>query len=96
VLAYRAVAIWLPAPAGLLAIGALRARVARWTAEDARVAAANDPAAEIAPLPVADVAPLPVADVAPGAEGGVRVLERPSVLVRTPLRPRRTADCPAC
>jgi uncharacterized membrane protein YbhN (UPF0104 family) len=35
VLAYRAVAIWLPAPLGLAALGALRARVARWAREDA-------------------------------------------------------------
>ncbi len=35
VLAYRAVAIWLPAPLGLAALGALRARVARWAGEDA-------------------------------------------------------------
>ena len=34
VLAYRAVAIWLPAPLGLAALGALRARVARWGRED--------------------------------------------------------------
>ncbi len=34
VLAYRAVAIWLPAPLGLAALGALRARVARWARED--------------------------------------------------------------
>jgi uncharacterized membrane protein YbhN (UPF0104 family) len=34
VLAYRAVAIWLPAPLGLAALGALRARVARWSRED--------------------------------------------------------------
>ena len=35
VLAYRAVAIWLPAPLGLAALGALRARLARWSREDA-------------------------------------------------------------
>jgi uncharacterized membrane protein YbhN (UPF0104 family) len=35
VFAYRAVAIWLPAPLGLTALGALRARVGRWTREDA-------------------------------------------------------------
>jgi uncharacterized membrane protein YbhN (UPF0104 family) len=35
VLAYRAVAIWLPAPLGLAALGALRMRVARWAREDA-------------------------------------------------------------
>jgi putative heme transporter len=38
VLAYRAVAIWLPAPLGLAALGALRARVARWSREDASAA----------------------------------------------------------
>ena len=41
VFAYRAVAIWLPAPAGLVALGALRARVARWAAEDAAPAEAS-------------------------------------------------------
>ena len=30
VLAYRAVAIWLPAPIGLVALGGLRRTVARW------------------------------------------------------------------
>jgi uncharacterized membrane protein YbhN (UPF0104 family) len=35
VLAYRAVAIWLPAPIGLAALGALRRTAARWTREDA-------------------------------------------------------------
>ena len=37
VLAYRAVAIWLPAPMGLAALGALRSRVGRWTREDTDV-----------------------------------------------------------
>jgi hypothetical protein len=35
VLAYRAVAIWLPAAIGLAALGGLRRTVARWTLEDA-------------------------------------------------------------
>jgi uncharacterized membrane protein YbhN (UPF0104 family) len=35
VLAYRSVAIWLPAPIGLLALGNLRRTVARWSAHDA-------------------------------------------------------------
>jgi hypothetical protein len=35
VLAYRAIAIWLPAAVGLAALGALRRTVARWTLEDA-------------------------------------------------------------
>jgi uncharacterized membrane protein YbhN (UPF0104 family) len=34
VLAYRAVAIWLPAPIGLVALGSLRKTMARWGAED--------------------------------------------------------------
>jgi hypothetical protein len=34
VLAYRAVAIWLPAAIGLAALGGLRRTVARWTLED--------------------------------------------------------------
>jgi uncharacterized membrane protein YbhN (UPF0104 family) len=35
VLAYRAVAIWVPAPVGLLALTSLRRTVARWAREDA-------------------------------------------------------------
>jgi hypothetical protein len=35
VLAYRAVAIWLPAPLGLAALGALRSRVKSWSRDDA-------------------------------------------------------------
>jgi putative heme transporter len=35
VLAYRAVAIWLPAPIGVAALGGLRRTVARWSREDA-------------------------------------------------------------
>jgi uncharacterized membrane protein YbhN (UPF0104 family) len=34
VLAYRAIAIWLPAPIGLATLGALRKTINRWTAED--------------------------------------------------------------
>jgi uncharacterized membrane protein YbhN (UPF0104 family) len=34
VLAYRAIAIWLPAPVGLVGLAALRARIARWGRED--------------------------------------------------------------
>ena len=39
VLAYRAVAIWLPAPVGLLALTSLRRTVVRWAKEDGAVAA---------------------------------------------------------
>ena len=35
VLAYRSVAIWLPAPIGLIALAGLRRTVARWNREDA-------------------------------------------------------------
>jgi uncharacterized membrane protein YbhN (UPF0104 family) len=37
VFAYRAVAIWLPAPIGLVALGGLRKTVARWGREDAGI-----------------------------------------------------------
>ena len=47
VLAYRSVAIWLPAPLGLAALASLRARMARWAREDA--------AAPLAPVPAAVV-----------------------------------------
>jgi uncharacterized membrane protein YbhN (UPF0104 family) len=40
VLAYRAVAIWLPSPVAIGAVPALRATVARWGREDAVVASA--------------------------------------------------------
>jgi uncharacterized membrane protein YbhN (UPF0104 family) len=57
VLSYRALAIWLPAPVGLAALGGLRKTVARWGAE-------AEPAA--APAPAA--APVPGRSWAPGRE----------------------------
>ena len=48
VLAYRSVAIWLPAPIGLVALGGLRRTIARWSAEDAP---------EPLDVPAADAAP---------------------------------------
>jgi uncharacterized membrane protein YbhN (UPF0104 family) len=42
VLAYRAIAIWLPAPIGLAALGGLRRTIARWGDEDAPEAAAPE------------------------------------------------------
>src|SRR4051794_12683204 len=39
VLAYRAIAIWLPAPIGLATLGGLRRTIGRWTDEDAPAAA---------------------------------------------------------
>ena len=41
VLSYRALAIWLPAPVGLAALGSLRRTVARWGAEERRRGAAR-------------------------------------------------------
>jgi hypothetical protein len=42
VLAYRAVAIWIPAPIGLVALSKLRRTMARWAREDEPVVAAED------------------------------------------------------
>jgi hypothetical protein len=42
VLAYRAIAIWLPTPIGLAALGGLRRTIARWGAEDRAVPAGAD------------------------------------------------------
>jgi uncharacterized membrane protein YbhN (UPF0104 family) len=49
VLAYRAVAIWLPAPIGLVALGALRRTIARWGREttEAPVVVVVPPAAPL-------------------------------------------------
>jgi len=54
VLSYRALAIWLPAPVGLAALGSLRRTVARWSAEelDAAPAEAAKPAPRWRPEPV--------------------------------------------
>jgi uncharacterized membrane protein YbhN (UPF0104 family) len=43
VLAYRALAIWIPAPIGLVALGKLRRTMARWASEDA----APEPVVEV-------------------------------------------------
>jgi hypothetical protein len=54
VLAYRAIAIWLPAPIGLAALPGLRRTIARWSAEDAPVPApapATVRALPLRPLP---------------------------------------------
>jgi uncharacterized membrane protein YbhN (UPF0104 family) len=57
VLAYRAVAIWLPAPLGLAALGALRARVARWSREDEEAAEWVATIVDPIPIPVLAAAP---------------------------------------
>jgi putative heme transporter len=76
VLAYRAVAIWLPAPVGLIGLGALRARIARWGRED-------EQAAELA---TAIVAP---ALVAPALNAPARPVVRPALA--TPCACARSA-----
>jgi uncharacterized membrane protein YbhN (UPF0104 family) len=50
VLAYRAIAIWVPAPVGLVALSALRRTIAAWGREDAVEAPAE---VEPAPVPAA-------------------------------------------
>jgi hypothetical protein len=57
VLAYRAVAIWLPAAAGLLALGSLRRTLDRWAREDER-----PPAPVAVPRFRRPAAPLPAYD----------------------------------
>jgi uncharacterized membrane protein YbhN (UPF0104 family) len=53
VLAYRALAIWLPAPIGLAALGALRRTVVRWNREDAPPPhAPTTPVTSLKPPPV--------------------------------------------
>ncbi|MGH2950173.1 MAG: hypothetical protein ACRDPC_28565 [Solirubrobacteraceae bacterium] len=42
-LAYRALAIWLPAPIGLATLGALRRTIVRWSREDAPLPHAPSP-----------------------------------------------------
>jgi uncharacterized membrane protein YbhN (UPF0104 family) len=66
VLAYRAVAIWLPAPVGLVGLGALRARIARWGRE-------NEDAAELVGVVTAP------ALVAPGLAAPARPVVRPAL-----------------
>jgi hypothetical protein len=51
VLAYRAVAIWLPAPIGLVALSGLRQTVARWGRDVAEPEVAAEPIAAERPAP---------------------------------------------
>jgi uncharacterized membrane protein YbhN (UPF0104 family) len=78
VFAYRAVAIWSPAPFGLAALGALKARVRRWSRDD-------DDAAE---LVESIVAPQPAPAPAPA-----RVLSAPA-RVAAPVGRLTAAPCP--
>ena len=103
VFAYRAVAIWLPAPAGLVALGALRARVARWTAEDAAPAEA-EPAAVAAPVALPAEPPFALTVVPAGprfvspvlAAADVPAVDRHAARMRPAVLTRRPADCTAC
>jgi len=68
VLAYRSVAIWLPAPIGLVALAGLRRTFARWAEEDAPAA----PVLAAAPVRTLHPEPLQLA-VWPRQEPAVRV-----------------------
>jgi len=57
VLAYRAIAIWVPAPIGLVALGQLRRTIAAWGRADAPAAAG--PEAVVLPAPGAESEPAP-------------------------------------
>jgi uncharacterized membrane protein YbhN (UPF0104 family) len=59
VLAYRAIAIWLPTPIGLTALSGLRRTIARWGAEDGRDrdAASEAPARARGPEPLRTLRP---------------------------------------
>jgi uncharacterized membrane protein YbhN (UPF0104 family) len=52
VLAYRAMAIWIPAPIGLVALGKLRRTMAQWASEDAEPAAVEPEPAVLRPRQV--------------------------------------------
>jgi uncharacterized membrane protein YbhN (UPF0104 family) len=85
VLAYRAIAIWTPVPAGALALGGLRRTVARWAAEDE---AAADVAAAAPEPAVADE------PAAPGSQRG-RPVEQPARPVERRPPARRRDEHPA-
>jgi uncharacterized membrane protein YbhN (UPF0104 family) len=74
VFAYRAVAIWLPAPLGLAALGALRARIGRWSREDSE-------SAEIVDSIVAPVSVAPVQRVATPVRPAALALSAPCACV---------------
>ena len=85
VLAYRAVAIWIPAPIGVVALGHLRRTMARWEREDAA-----EPELVVAPQPEADVrrrVPAPAARLAP-ARGRRGMTRRPPALLLAIAAPR--------
>jgi uncharacterized membrane protein YbhN (UPF0104 family) len=76
VLAYRAIAIWVPAPVGLVALGALRRTFAAWGREDALVAS-PEAASELAAAP--EFAPTPVVVPAPAFAAASEVVPAPAM-----------------
>ena len=74
VLAYRTVAIWIPAPLGLVALTALRSRIARWSREDETAPAVADGAEAAHDFELVVVAPAPATAVRP----------RPRTVLATP------------
>jgi putative heme transporter len=84
VLAYRSVAIWLPAPLGLVALAGLRRTFARWAEEDAQRAPAAGRVPVAGPAPVA--APVPVAVPLPARHTGPTPRSAP---VHLPVWPGR-------
>jgi hypothetical protein len=74
VLAYRAIAIWLPAPIGLVALGKLRGTLAAWGREDEAAAPVEAPALS---LPGEDVVPAVPVRPAPSLPGATRPAWRP-------------------
>ena len=74
VLAYRAIAIWLPAPIGLVALGKLRGTLAGWGREDEAAAPVEVPALS---LPGEDVVPAVPVRPAPSLPGATRPTWRP-------------------
>jgi uncharacterized membrane protein YbhN (UPF0104 family) len=85
VLAYRSVAIWLPAPIGLVALSGLRKTIARWGRETEGVEAIDE--SLVAPQPVAPrpaVAARPTVALQP-AVAPQPVAPRPTIAPRPPL-----------
>jgi hypothetical protein len=56
VLAYRAIAIWLPTPIAIASVPGLRATIARWGREDGFSLPAREPHSQLAVSHLASVA----------------------------------------
>jgi uncharacterized membrane protein YbhN (UPF0104 family) len=90
VLAYRAIAIWIPAPVGLVALGALRKTIAAWGRGDEVAETASAPAAIFSP-PAAEVVSAPVAR--PAADVVSAPVARPAAEVVSAPRPAPWRPC---